>query len=357
MTPYPTEEAIVGCLHGMAIGDALGLPREGLSPRRALRLFPKIDRFSFLFGRGMFSDDTEHACMTGQALLVSGGEPNRFVQSLAWRLRWWLLGCPFSIGKATLKACVKLWLGISPRSSGVWSAGNGPAMRAPIIGVCFGHETERMIALVRRSTRMTHSDPRAEWGALAIARAAYLAATSGERVPEPVAAAQFINEILPPEGRELSDLIQRAAESVAANQSTEVFADELGLSRGVTGYMFHTVPVILHAWLRFPDDLRAAIRSVLRCGGDADSTAALVGALAGARLGSAGIPEEWRRGLCEWPRDLRWMARLGRELARSIPEGRPGKGVPLNFIGVLARNLLFDLTVLGHIVRRLLPPY
>src|SRR5258707_15774307 len=125
------EQAIVGCLHGMAIGDALGLPREGLSPRRAFRLFPNLDRFSFLFGHGMYSDDTEHACMTGQALLVSGGMPERFLQSVAWRLRWWLLGMPFSIGKATLKACLKLWLGVAPRTSGVWSAGNGPAMRAP----------------------------------------------------------------------------------------------------------------------------------------------------------------------------------------------------------------------------------
>jgi ADP-ribosylglycohydrolase len=341
----------------MAVGDALGLPREGLTPRRAARLFPHFDRFSFLLRRGMFSDDTEHACMTGQALLVSGGEPNRFLQSLAWRLRWWLLGCPFSIGMATLKACLKLWLGVSSKESGVWSAGNGPAMRAPIIGVCFGADPDRMIALVRRSTRITHRDPRAEWGALAIARAASLAAAARAHVPEPVPTAQFINEIIPPDGAELIELNKRMAESVAANQTTEAFADSLGLSRGVSGFMLHTVPVVLHAWLRFPDDYRAAVQAVLRCGGDADSTAALVGALAGARLGSTAIPEEWRRGLCEWPRDLRWMTRLGRELAKSTAENRPGKGVPLSFLGVVSRNFLFNLTVMAHVLRRLLPPY
>src|SRR5947209_2634822 len=113
------EDAIAGCLIGMAVGDALGLPLEGLSPRRGRRLFPHIDRYQFLFRGGMFSDDTEHACMTAQALLISGGEPDRFLGSLAWRLRGWLLGLPLGTGRATLKACVKLWLGWSGRSSGV----------------------------------------------------------------------------------------------------------------------------------------------------------------------------------------------------------------------------------------------
>ncbi len=352
-----SEDALIGCLHGMAVGDALGLPREGLSPRRAARLFPRLDRFSFLFGRGMFSDDTEHACMSGQALLVAGGEPGRFLRSLAWRLRWWLLGLPFSIGMGTLKACLKLWLGVSPKSSGVWSAGNGPASRALIIGVGYGHEPERLMSLVRVSTRITHRDPKAEWGALAIARAASLAAASRNHVLHPVEAARFINETLPPEGSELSRLIEGAADSVAANQTTEAYADALGLSRGVTGYMLHTVPVVLHAWLRFPDDYRAAVQAVLRCGGDTDSTAALVGGLLGARVGPAGIPEEWRRGLCEWPRDLRWMKRLGKELAISIADGQLRRGVPLSFLGILPRNFLFDLTVLAHAFRRLLPPY
>src|SRR5690242_17947246 len=51
----PDERALTGCLTGTAVGDALGLPTEGLSPRRARRLFPDVDRYHFLFGRGMFS--------------------------------------------------------------------------------------------------------------------------------------------------------------------------------------------------------------------------------------------------------------------------------------------------------------
>src|SRR5262249_40889645 len=59
----PSADAIIGCLLGTAAGDAIGLPVEGLSPRRQRRLFGEIDSHRLLFGRGMTSDDTEHTCI------------------------------------------------------------------------------------------------------------------------------------------------------------------------------------------------------------------------------------------------------------------------------------------------------
>ena len=54
------ERAVSGCLIGTAVGDAFGLPCEGLSRRRAQSLFPDMSGYRFLFGRGMVSDDTQH---------------------------------------------------------------------------------------------------------------------------------------------------------------------------------------------------------------------------------------------------------------------------------------------------------
>lgn len=348
------ERALTGCLTGMALADALGLPHEGLSPRRARRLFPDVDRFHFLFGRGMFSDDTEHACMTAQALLYSGGDGSRFARSLAWRLRWWLIGCPPAIGFATLKACLKLWLGFSPCHSGVWSAGNGPCMRAPILGVALGDRTELLREVVHCSTRMTHTDPRAEQAALAIAWAAFLSA-NGVSDPQ-VVADRLVREVGDPTG-ELSQRLRRAADSAGSGQPTEAFAADLGLARGVTGYVLQSVPVVIHAWLRFPEGYASAVRSMIRCGGDTDTNAAIVGGIVGARVGVQGIPEAWRAGLAEWPRNLRWIARLGRELAQSLADRQPRRTVPLNPIGLVSRNIVFAGTVFAHVLRRLLPPY
>ena len=127
-------DRIAGVILGTAVGDALGLPREGLSPQRALRLQgDRPLRHRFFEKRGMISDDTEHLCITGQALLAAPGRTAEFARSLAWRLRGWLLGLPAGVGFATLRAILKLCVGVSPDRSGVHSAGNGPAMRAPVI--------------------------------------------------------------------------------------------------------------------------------------------------------------------------------------------------------------------------------
>ena len=65
---HASSDAVLGALLGCAVGDAIGLPYEGLSKRRGIRLLGAPDRHRFLFGRGMVSDDTEHTCMVAMAL-------------------------------------------------------------------------------------------------------------------------------------------------------------------------------------------------------------------------------------------------------------------------------------------------
>ena len=157
----PTTDAIVGCLLGTAVGDAIGLPSEGLSPQRQRRLFTNIDSHRLLFARGMTSDDTEHTCLLANALIESAGDEGIFQRELAHGLRTWLLTLPAGVGLATLRATIKLCIGVGPQHSGVFSAGNGPAMRSALIGVCYGQDQMRMRRLVSISTRITHTDPKA----------------------------------------------------------------------------------------------------------------------------------------------------------------------------------------------------
>ena len=105
-------ERIAGSLLGTAVGDAIGLPYEGLSRARCARMLGKPDRHRFLFGHGMISDDTEHACMTAQALLVSNGDVALFRRRLATRLRHWLIMMPAGVGFATARAIIRLWVAI-----------------------------------------------------------------------------------------------------------------------------------------------------------------------------------------------------------------------------------------------------
>jgi ADP-ribosyl-[dinitrogen reductase] hydrolase len=176
-------EAIVGCMLGTAVGDALGLPYEGIGPRRLRRMFPELGRHHFLLGHGMISDDTEHTCFAAQAMLSAHGNPDEFERQLASSLRWWLIGIPAGVGLATLRACSRLWMGIPPTRSGVFSAGNGPAMRSALLGVAYGDDPARLREHVLRSTRITHSDPKAFYGALAVALAAHRSCTHAAVTP------------------------------------------------------------------------------------------------------------------------------------------------------------------------------
>lgn len=346
------DDLISGALLGLAVGDALGLPMEGMSARRAGRVFGGELRHRLVLGRGMISDDTEHACMTAQALLVAPRDPDRFARSLAWRLRWWLLGLPAAVGFGTLRAILKLWMGFPPRSSGVRSAGNGPAMRAPVIGAFYAEDE----AGLRASTRLTHRDARAEAGALAIALATAAAVRSGGRGS--FEAQALLDELSAIDDDELRRALQLAKDHLRRGASARAYADALGIQGGISGYIHHTVPVALYCWLRTPDDLRGAITAVIALGGDTDTTAAIVGGLAGARVGAAGIPAEWLAGLREWPRSVSWLRRLGARLASQRADPSRALG-PLRLFwpALLARNLAFTAIVLLHGVRRMLPPY
>jgi ADP-ribosylglycohydrolase len=231
-------DSVAGVLLGTAVGDALGLPCEGLSRRRAGRLFggPPLGHH-FLAGRGMISDDTEHTCMVGQALLRAPRDQERFARSLAWRLRLWLLGLPAGAGRATLRAGLKLWLGFPAARSGVNSAGNGPAMRAALLGVCVGDDPERLRAYVRVSTRLTHTDPRAERGALLVALAARRGASRGPGEWHADAVLAALREELGEGDAELSGILNKLGTCLGRGASAEELATAVGPTWGVTGYI------------------------------------------------------------------------------------------------------------------------
>lgn len=348
------RDSIVGCILGTAVGDALGLPYEGVSAQRAPRLLGPPDRHRFVFGRGMISDDTEHTCIAAQSLIEAGGDVDLFLRRFARRLRWWILALPAGVGKATARSGIKLWLGATPAHAGVFSAGNGPAMRAAIFGAAFD-DAPLMLGMVRASSRLTHSDPKAEYGAIAVALAA-VHSRKYETIEPNLWLGQVVDAV-GEDGAELTNLLRDAIESAGNDGSTKAFAQSLGLSKGVTGYAYHTVPVAIHAWLSHPRDFRQAITTIIKCGGDADTTAAIVGGIVGAGVGPSGIPDQWLDGITEYPRSVRWMKHLGETLADSMDGSAPINAPSINPIAVLLRNLCFLAVVLFHGFRRLAPPY
>lgn len=356
------EDAIRGTLLGTAAGDLIGLPFENLSRRQVEKLLCRPLEPSLLGGRGLVSDDTEHTLMVAEALVRAQGDLQRFPRELAADFRRWLATLPPAVGGATARGILKSCIGFSPARSGVFSAGNGAAMRVALLGVVYAQQPVALRQAVTAATLLTHTDPKALAGALAVAVAASTASSLGA-APATLRWAEFhryFQEIaLPQEATLLATGFSLIQTGLTRSWSVAEFADQSGCPRGVSGYVLETVPVALYAWLRHGNDYREAVSAVVACGGDTDTVGAITGALLGAGLGPAGIPPAWLTRHWEF---LGVFSRLGRladallPLAQGQPPGPwPGRWLSLaRMPGQLLRNLVMLGVIFYVLLRRTL---
>lgn len=345
----PARDAIFGSLLSTAVGDALGLPFEGLSRRRVARLRPST-RYRFLLGRGMVSDDTDHAALVVLALAASAGDPDRFERTLRRSLARWFLTLPAGIGLATARSCIRMCLGV--RRSGVRSAGNGPAIRAAALGAAMD-DSDLITELVKRSTELTHTDPRAFHGALAVALAGRHLRTHA--APDRQAFRHEVHQMASDIDTELLSELDSAID--AAGTSTADFALARGHDRAVGGFIVHSVPVALHAALAHPDDPTQAALACIACGGDTDTTAAIAAGIVGARTGPPPVSNQMGTCLLDWPRGTRRIEAWCAAAQEALDTGVPARQHQPLYLFQLARNVFFLAVVLAHAFRRALPPY
>ena len=256
------------------------------------------------------------------------------------------------VKRATLRSCLKLCVGFGPGNSGVMSSGNGPSMRAPILGAAVD-SLDVVLRLNHLSSRITHTDPLAEHGAAAVAIAAWGAARNG--FTDHATYFQLLRERLTGEHAEqLLAAMDKVEASLATEESTQEFCCELCGPAGATGYTLHTVPVAIHAWLRCRGHLNVTLCNVILCGGDTDSTAAIAGGIAGCETE---VTDELANSIMDWPCNPRWIIRLSKQLIRVTETGLPERPLQSSFPMQALRNSFFLVVVLLWGLRRLLPPW
>lgn len=334
-------DRLAGTLLGTALGDALGLPMEMLSARVIARRFPRLDRFHLLGSVGFVSDDTEQSALVAQSLARHPNDTDACVRALRRSLLGWFLRLPWGIGLGTLRACVRIALGL--RRSGVATAGNGAAMRAAVVGVFFHDD-----AAARRSTsdalaRVTHTDARAVEGARFVAEVAAMAVT-GEAPAEVLEAALAV--VTEPT---LAKALGRAVAMAREGAPPDVAAKELG----TTGFVVHTVPFAAYVFARWGAAPMEAIGAVIRAGGDTDSIGAIVGAWCGALGGAGALPGELIGRIQDGPFGPTHL----RALADDLAGARAGRASVAGYSPVyaMARNLALYPVVLAHAARRIIP--
>ena len=348
---------IRGMILGTAVGDAVGLPAEGISRRRNQRMFNHQWRHRLYFNHGMISDDTEHTIFVSQCLIAHPNSPQLFINRLGWYLKCWLLCLPAGIGFATLKAIIRLWLQFKPTKSGVYSAGNGPAMRSAPIGAFFAHKNQQLSEYVLLSTKITHTDPRAYIGAKAVASlVAWIIREDLTQCPSIADLEKWLLS-LATNDTEWEDLVNAIITAIQQNLSLSEFARSIGQEKGVTGYIYHTVPISIYAWYRYFGNFHQALSAVFDCGGDTDTTGAITGALMGATVGEEGIPATWLMGIWDYPYNLNLLRKIADRLAAGSENLSPQSPVYYCWLAIIPRNLIFLVVVLINGFRRLFPPY
>lgn len=316
-SPPPSQERSRGALLGLAVGDALGTTlefRELKSPPFPhLAAGPHRDMLGggpFKLVAGQVTDDTQMACCLAASLRACG----RFdADDVAARYVAWQEHA-FDIDGQIAAALNAVREGVAPLEAGerVWSlspkppAGNGSLMRTAPIGVLLTVPAARRAAALADSA-ITHHDPRCRLACAAF-DAALAVAIRGASAPSEVreAAARELWDAAPALRGERSASAEHVGAAVHELEEDLTLAsrDDPQLLRGPVhlhrSQGFVRVAFRLAFWeLLHAPSFEAALVDVVNRGGDADTNAAITGALLGAFFGEGAIPARWRERVLE----------------------------------------------------------
>jgi ADP-ribosyl-[dinitrogen reductase] hydrolase len=294
----------LGCLVGCAVGDALGAPFEGYWSHTLPDEEALLEGFAEFEGypRGQYTDDTQLTIATVESIIRRGTlAPADVARSIA--ALWKSQAVVGPGGACTFAANAFLKSGDwTTCGAPVGQAGNGTAMRTAALGLYFVGDPDRLPGAVAEVSRITHQDPRSVAGGVAIAKAAQLLATLDDLDPESfcesVAAASrpyepsFAGLILDLPARLREDRETAVAAIARAGSARPEFERPI-----ITPFVVPTVLASLWAVLRHSESWSRAVVEAIRLGGDVDTLGAIVGALAGARLGLSAIPAHLADGV------------------------------------------------------------
>lgn len=308
----PLYQAILGCLYGQAIGDAMGMPSELWPQQQVRHYFGWIDQFlagppenlaACEFAAGQFTDDTQQAIALMDALLACQGQVDGQVigeHLLAWAERIHafdknILG-PSS--KAALSAIRAGALVGQLKLNGVT---NGAAMRiAPIGCLLPTHDKTAFIVAVREACRPTHQADIAVAGAFAIAWAISRAIEGASWQTIVYEVVKLTDEVQQQQPTTFSPALGRRIQW--AWQLTLQVADlapadalyELYQTIGAGMDMIESIPMAIAMVQLAKTDGQQVALLCANLGGDSDTIGAMATAICGALNGSQTFPLAWQ---------------------------------------------------------------
>lgn len=299
-------ERAAGCLAGLALGDAMGMPGELWVPERIKQTFGWLSGFHPAppgheivdgFTAGQVTDDTQQAYMLGATIRDAGGEVR--AEDVARELVAWADRVGASdgnfLGPSSARAIDLLRSGADPRTTGAGGDTNGAAMRiAPIGIVRRPDDLEALVDAVVEATVMSHDTGVAVSGASLVA-GVVSAGVEGAGLNEAIEVGLRAADLGRHRGHQtvaaaVAARARLAAELAARPTSDEQFLAELYDLVGAWVTTTESVPAALGLVVRTAADPARATELAANLGGDTDTIGAMAGAMCGALSGIDAVP-------------------------------------------------------------------
>src|SRR6266511_5726277 len=261
-----------GAFLGLALGDALGATVEFMTAaeiRAAHGVHREIVGGGWLHLRaGRVTDDTDMSLCIARAIDAAGGWDLRGV---ADRFVAWMRARPVDVGSTVRKGIRRYMLDgtlAGPPNEG--DAGNGAAMRMVPVALATLADAALLERCALEQARLTHHHPLSDAASAHVGELLHLAIL-GRGKPR----------------------LRRASDALVARAPKLAFEPYRGLA---TGYVVDTLQTVLHAFFT-TRGFEACVVDAVNRGGDADTTGAIAGAIAGAYYGEEQLPTRWLRRL------------------------------------------------------------
>jgi len=259
---------------GLAIGDALGATVEFMTPREIRHRYGVhrdiIGGGWLRLRKGEVTDDTEMSLALGRSILQQGRAD---AAAAAEAFSDWMRGRPRDVGNTVRRGIMHYRnTGKAESLPNDMDAGNGGCMRTLPVALCMlGADSGAVARASRQQAHVTHNAPLADAGTEKVIELVQLA--SMEAPKDELAAA-------------MDDIVARYPEFRYMDRAID----------NPSGYIVDTLQVVFDAFLR-TSCFEHCLVEVVNRGGDADTTAAIAGMIAGAFYGLDQIPERWQRSI------------------------------------------------------------
>ncbi len=253
---------------GLALGDALGATVDFMTPGEISARYGCLKEIIgggwLKLKAGQVTDDTQMTLCIARALDASNGWS---LESIAENFSAWLRSKPVDVGDTCRRGIRNYMLkGEVETPFNQWDAGNGACMRMlPVALFTLGND-QLLNKYAIAQGHLTHNHPLSDAACVSLGRLIQMAVFGRSKT-----------------------FLRTELENLLAENENFRFEPYRGLA---TAYVVDTMQTVFHYFFKTRDFEECIVETVNQ-GGDADTTGAIAGMLAGAYYGPGSLPKRW----------------------------------------------------------------